>query len=162
MLSRRSRRADVDFRGEVRSNAKLASVFRPGRPDFLEIARHWGDAVLNRLLVDREPLRPIVQDGLSLADGHAERRAALDPCHAEGSVDREWRHNARTACHNLQTNLPFRAKLLKNECDYEIGRAVGKGPRLDVPGVALGDDWMLVAMNAIGLGTLRHGVGKGR
>jgi hypothetical protein len=29
-----------------------------------------------------------------------------------------------------------------------------------VPGVALGDDWMLVVMNAIGLGTLRHGIQK--
>jgi len=32
---------------------------------------------------------------------------------------------------------------------------------LDVPGVALGEDWMLVVLNAIGLGTLRHGIGKG-
>jgi hypothetical protein len=31
---------------------------------------------------------------------------------------------------------------------------------LDVPGVALGEDWMLVVMNAIGLGTLRHGIQK--
>jgi hypothetical protein len=30
-----------------------------------------------------------------------------------------------------------------------------------VSGVVLGDDWMLVVMNAVGLGTLRHGVGKG-
>jgi hypothetical protein len=35
-----------------------------------------------------------------------------------------------------------------------------KGLGLDVPGVALGEDWMLVVMNAIGLGTLRHGIGK--
>jgi hypothetical protein len=35
-----------------------------------------------------------------------------------------------------------------------------KGFGLDVPGVALGDDWMLVVMNAIGLGTLRHGIQK--
>jgi hypothetical protein len=35
-----------------------------------------------------------------------------------------------------------------------------KGLGLDVPGVALGDDWMLVVMNAIGLGTLRHGIQK--
>jgi hypothetical protein len=38
---------------------------------------------------------------------------------------------------------------------------VEKGVGLDVPGLALGDDWMLVVMNAIGLGTLRHGIGKG-
>jgi hypothetical protein len=36
-----------------------------------------------------------------------------------------------------------------------------KGLGMDVPGVALGDDWMLVVMNAIGLGTLRHGIGEG-
>lgn len=35
-----------------------------------------------------------------------------------------------------------------------------KGLGLDVPGVALGEDWMLVMMNAVGLGTLRHGVQK--
>jgi hypothetical protein len=37
-----------------------------------------------------------------------------------------------------------------------------KGFGLDVPGVALGKDWMLVVLKAIGLGTLRHGIGKGR
>lgn len=37
-----------------------------------------------------------------------------------------------------------------------------KGLGFDVPGVALGDDWMLVVMNAIGLGTLRHGIQKSR
>lgn len=36
-----------------------------------------------------------------------------------------------------------------------------KGLGLDVPGVALGEAWMLVVMNAIGLGTLRHGIRKG-
>ena len=35
-----------------------------------------------------------------------------------------------------------------------------KGLGLDVPGVALGDDWTLVVMNAIGLSTLRHGIQK--
>lgn len=37
-----------------------------------------------------------------------------------------------------------------------------KGLGLDVPGVALGEDWMLVVMNAIGLGALRHGIQKSR
>ena len=36
-----------------------------------------------------------------------------------------------------------------------------KGFGLVVPGVALGEDWMLVVLKAIGLGTLRHGIGKG-
>ena len=35
-----------------------------------------------------------------------------------------------------------------------------KGLGLDVHGVALGEDWMLVVMNAIGLGTLRRGIQK--
>ncbi len=38
--------------------------------------------------------------------------------------------------------------------------ALEKGLGPNVPGVALGDDWMLVVMNAIGLGTLRHGIQK--
>ena len=37
-----------------------------------------------------------------------------------------------------------------------------KGLGLDVPGATLGDDWMLVVMNAIGLGALRHGIQKSR
>jgi hypothetical protein len=37
-----------------------------------------------------------------------------------------------------------------------------KGLGVDVPGVALGEDWMLVMMNALGLGTLRHGIEKAR
>jgi hypothetical protein len=37
-----------------------------------------------------------------------------------------------------------------------------KGLGLDVPGVALDEDWMLVVMNAIGLGTLRRGIQKSR
>ncbi len=36
-----------------------------------------------------------------------------------------------------------------------------KGLGLDVPGVALGEDWMLAVLKAIGLGTLRHRIGKG-
>lgn len=32
----------------------------------------------------------------------------------------------------------------------------------DVPGVDLGDDWLLVLMNALGLGTLRAGISSVR
>lgn len=39
--------------------------------------------------------------------------------------------------------------------------ALDRGLGLDVPGVAVGEDWMLVAMNATSLGTLRHGIRKG-
>jgi len=35
---------------------------------------------------------------------------------------------------------------------------IEKGLGIDVPGVALGDDWMLVLLNAFGLGTLRSGI----
>lgn len=31
---------------------------------------------------------------------------------------------------------------------------------LDVPGVSLGDDWLVVLLNALGLGALRAGIGK--
>lgn len=36
-----------------------------------------------------------------------------------------------------------------------------KGLGLDVPGVELGDDWLLVLLNAAGLGALRHGIARG-
>lgn len=38
--------------------------------------------------------------------------------------------------------------------------AVEKFLGVDVPGVDLGDDWLLVVMNALGLGTLRAGIGN--
>lgn len=36
---------------------------------------------------------------------------------------------------------------------------VEKALGFDVPGVDLGEDWLLVVMNALGLGTLRAGIG---
>lgn len=39
--------------------------------------------------------------------------------------------------------------------------AVEKGLGIDVPGVDLGNDWLLVVMNALGLGSLRAGIAKG-
>jgi hypothetical protein len=38
--------------------------------------------------------------------------------------------------------------------------ALETGLGLDVPGVALGKDWRLEVMYALGLGTLRHGIRK--
>lgn len=35
---------------------------------------------------------------------------------------------------------------------------VEKGLGVDVPGVDLGNDWLLVLLNALGLGTLRAGI----
>jgi len=35
---------------------------------------------------------------------------------------------------------------------------VEQGLGIDVPGVDLGEDWLLVIMNALGLGTLRAGI----
>jgi len=37
---------------------------------------------------------------------------------------------------------------------------VEKGLGFDVPGVELGDDWLLILLNAAGLGALRAGVTK--
>lgn len=36
--------------------------------------------------------------------------------------------------------------------------AVEKGLGLDVPGITVADDWLLVVLNALSLGTLRAGV----
>ena len=38
---------------------------------------------------------------------------------------------------------------------------LAKGLDPNVQGAALGEDGMLLVMNAVGLGTLRHGIGKG-
>lgn len=35
---------------------------------------------------------------------------------------------------------------------------IERGFGIDVPGVTLGDDWLLILMNAAGLGTLRAGI----
>lgn len=35
---------------------------------------------------------------------------------------------------------------------------IERGLGIDVPGVTLGDDWLLILMNAAGLGTLRAGI----
>ena len=37
---------------------------------------------------------------------------------------------------------------------------VEKGLGFDIPGVEVGNDWLVLALNAIGLGTLRAGVEK--
>lgn len=37
---------------------------------------------------------------------------------------------------------------------------VEKGLGFDVPGVTVGDDWLLILMNALGIGTLRAGIAK--
>jgi hypothetical protein len=32
---------------------------------------------------------------------------------------------------------------------------------IDIPGATVGDDWLFVILNALGLGTLRAGIAKG-
>jgi hypothetical protein len=39
--------------------------------------------------------------------------------------------------------------------------AIEKGLGVDIPGFEAGDDWLLVVLNALGLGALRHGIGRG-
>lgn len=79
--TRQSRNADVDFRGEKRSNATHASTTdrdarlykkAPGAGAMLCFIGH-------ALMENRSGL--IVQGDLTQADGHAERRAALDMIH---------------------------------------------------------------------------------
>jgi transposase len=88
--ARRDRNADVDFRGERRSNAAHASTTDPDARLFRK-SRGTG-AILcfmgHTLMENRNGL--IVQAELTHADGHAERRAALDMIyrHAPGSTRR--------------------------------------------------------------------------
>jgi transposase len=79
--ARRDRNAEVDFRGERRSNATHASTTDPDARLFRK-SRGTG-AILcfmgHTLMENRNGL--IVQAELTHADGHAERRAALDMIH---------------------------------------------------------------------------------
>jgi transposase len=79
--ARRDRNAEVDFRGERRSNATHASATDPDARLFRK-SRGTG-AILcfmgHTLMENRNGL--IVQADLTHADGHAERRAALDMIH---------------------------------------------------------------------------------
>jgi transposase len=79
---RQSRNAEVDFRGEKRSNATHASTTDPDARLYKKSP--GAGAVLcfmgHALMENRSGL--IVQGDLTRADGHAERRAALDMIHA--------------------------------------------------------------------------------
>jgi len=79
---RQSRNAEVDFRGEKRSNATHASTTDP---DARLYKKSPGTGAMlcfmgHALMENRSGL--IVQADLTLADGHAERRAALNMIHA--------------------------------------------------------------------------------
>lgn len=80
--SRQNRNAEVDFRGETRSNATHASTTDPDArlyrksPGTGAVLCFMGHA----LMENRSGL--IVQGDLTRADGHAERMAALDMIHA--------------------------------------------------------------------------------
>ena len=79
--TRQSRNADIDFRGEKRSNATHASTTDP---DALLYKKSPGTGAMlcfmgHALMENRSGL--IVQGDLTQADGHAERRAALDMIH---------------------------------------------------------------------------------
>lgn len=79
--TRRSRNAEVDFRGERRSNATHASMTDPEARLFKKSP--GAGAMLcfmgHSLMENRSGL--IVQADLTRADGHAERRAAIDMLH---------------------------------------------------------------------------------
>jgi hypothetical protein len=79
--TRQSRNADIDFRGEKRSNATHASTTDP---DARLYKKSPGTGAMlcfmgHALMENRSGL--IVQGDLTQADGHAERRAALDMIH---------------------------------------------------------------------------------
>ncbi len=77
----RSRNAEIDFRGERRSNATHASTTDPAARLFKKSP--GAGAVLffmgHSLMEKRSGL--IVQADLTQADSHAERRAAIDMVH---------------------------------------------------------------------------------
>ncbi|GAB1380433.1 IS5 family transposase [Pararhodobacter aggregans] len=78
---RKSRNAEVDFRGEKRSNATHAST---SDPDARLYKKSPGTGAMlcfmgHALMENRSGL--IVQGDLTRADGHAERRAAIDMIH---------------------------------------------------------------------------------
>ena len=79
--TRRNRNAEVDFRGERRSNATHASMTDPEARLFKKSL--GAGAMLcfmgHSLMENRSGL--IVQADLTRADGHAERRAAIDMLH---------------------------------------------------------------------------------
>jgi hypothetical protein len=79
--SRRHRNAEVDFKGEKRSNATHASVTDP---DARLYKKSPGAGAMlcfmgHTLMENRNGL--VVQGDLTQADGHAERKAALDMIH---------------------------------------------------------------------------------
>ena len=79
--TRQHRNAEVDFRGEKRSNATHASTTDP---DARLYKKSPGTGAMlcfigHALMENRTGL--IVQGDLTQADGHAERRAALDMIH---------------------------------------------------------------------------------
>jgi transposase len=79
--TRQNRNAEVDFRGEKRSNATHASTTDPDARLFKK-SPGTGAALCfvgHALMENRSGL--IVQGDLTQADGHAERRAALDMVH---------------------------------------------------------------------------------
>ncbi|GHG81529.1 DDE transposase [Pseudodonghicola xiamenensis] len=79
--TRRNRNAEVDFRGERRSNATHASVTDPEARLF-KTSPGTGAMLCfmgHSLMENRSGL--IVQADLTQADGHAERRAAIDMLH---------------------------------------------------------------------------------
>ena len=80
---RQSRNAEVDFRGEKRSNATHASTTDP---DARLYKKSTGAGAMlcfigHALMENRSGL--VVQADLTQADGHAERRAALAMIHAQ-------------------------------------------------------------------------------
>lgn len=81
--TRRSRNAEVDFRGERRSNATHASMTDPEARLFKKSP--GAGAILcfmgHSLMENRSGL--IVQADLTQVDGHAERRAAIDMLHRQ-------------------------------------------------------------------------------
>lgn len=88
--TRQNRNAEVDFRGERRSNATHVSTTDP---DARLYKKSPGTGAMlcfigHALMENRSGL--IVQGDLTRADGHAERRAALDMIHRHSPGSTRW------------------------------------------------------------------------
>ena len=113
--TRQSRNAEVDFKGEKRSNATHASTTDP---DARLYKKSPGTGAMlcfmgHALMENRNGL--IVQGDLTQADGHAERRAALDMIH---------RHSpGSTRRLTLGADKPESMSLLRLSLPKTLGRA---------------------------------------
>ena len=136
--TRRNRNAEVDFRGERRSNAAHAATTDP---DARLFRKSPGAGAMpcfmgHRLMENRTGL--IVRADLTGADGHAERRAAIDMAHRLSPGSSRHLTLAADRCSTAPTTSPSRAPCARSLSTARAAvsaRALAWGE--DRPGAAL-------------------------